>query len=99
MECSETDPDRLHYLARGGGHVKDSCRGRVGADDAVCEDEGGPGYLMHKAGIAVTGYCGCWLEMIHLGRWTRYGADKEAALDLWVHTVNTDTKTRSEGDI
>lgn len=72
--------------------MKDSCRGRVGVDDAVCEDEGGPGYLMHKAGIAVTGYCGCWLEMIHLGRWTRYGADKEAALDLWVHTVNTDTK-------
>lgn len=64
-------------------------RGHVAADDAVCVDEDGPGGLMYRAGAAGTGHCGCWLETIHLGSWRRSGADREADLDLWVHTVQT----------
>lgn len=87
MECSGTDRDPHHYWAR--GHVRDKRSGHVGVDDAVCVDEGGPGGLMYRAGTAGTGHCGCWLEMVHLGSWRRYGADREAGPDPWVHTVQT----------
>lgn len=87
MECSGTDRDPHHYWAR--GHVRGNRRGDVGADDAVCVDEGGLGDLMYRAAAAGTGCCGCWLETIHLGNWRRFAADREAGLDLWVHTVQT----------
>lgn len=65
MECSGTDRDPRHYWAR--GHVGGNRRGHVGADDAVCADEDGPGGLMYRAGADGTGHCECWLEKIHLG--------------------------------
>lgn len=67
--------------------MRDNCRGHVGADDAVCADEGGPGGLTYRAGAVGREHCGCWLEMIHPGSWRRCAADKEADPDLWVHTV------------
>lgn len=85
MECSGTDRDPHRYWAR--GHVGDNRRGHVGADDAVCVDEGVPGGLTYRAGAAGTGHCGRWLETILLGNWRRSGADREAGLDLLVHTV------------
>lgn len=54
----------------------------MAADDAACVDEGGLGGLTDRAGR-----CGCWVDRIHLGNWRRCGADREADLDLWVHTV------------
>ena len=64
--------------------MRDNCRVHVDADDAVTVY--GPGGPMGRAGAAGTGHCGCWLEKIHLGSWTRCGADRGADLDLWVHT-------------
>lgn len=64
MECSGTDRDP-HRWAR--GHVRGNRRGHVGADDAVCVDEGGPGGLTYRAGTAGTEHCGRWLETVHLG--------------------------------
>lgn len=66
MECSGTGRDPHHYWAR--GHVRGNHTGHVGADDAVCAGEGGPGGLMYRAGTAGKGHCGRWLETIHLGR-------------------------------
>ena len=66
----------------------------MGADDAVCADEGGPGGLTDRAGAAGTGQCGRWLETTHLGSSRRCGADREAGLDLWVHTAQTGQRTR-----
>lgn len=94
MECSGTDRDPHHYLAR--GHVRGNRRGHVGAEDVVCADEGGPGGLTYRAGTAGTGRCGGWLETIHLGSWRRCAADREAGLDLWVHTVQTVTMDKEE---
>lgn len=87
MECSGTDRDPHHYWAR--GHVRDKRSGRVGVDDAVCADGCGPGGLTYRAGTVGKGHCGCWLETVHLGRWRRCDADREADLDPLVHTVQT----------
>lgn len=65
MECSGTDRDPHHYWAR--GRVRGNHRGHVGADDAVCADEGGPGGQRCRAGTAGTGHCGRLLETIHPG--------------------------------
>ena len=87
MECSGTERDRHHYWAS--CHAEDKRSGHVGVGDAVGADGGAPGDLMYKAGAAETGHCGGWLEMVHLGSWRRCGADREADLDPWVHTVRT----------
>lgn len=84
MECSGTDQDHHHYWAK--DRVRGNHRVHVGADDAVCVDEGDPGDLTYMVGVAGKGHCGCWLETTHLGSWRRSGADREAGLDLWVHT-------------
>lgn len=85
MECSGTDRVPRRYWAK--GRVRDKRSGRVGVDDAVCADGGGPGGLTGKAGAAGIGRCERWLETVHLGSWRRYGADREADQDPGVHTV------------
>lgn len=66
----------------------------MAAADAACVDEGDLGGLTDRAGC-----CGCLVDRIHLGNWRRCGADREADLDLLVHTVRAkemDTENKEE---
>lgn len=76
--------------------MKGSRRGGVGvAAAAACVDGGGPeSCQLHRTGTAGTWHCGYWQEKVDRGSWRKYGADRGADQDLWVHTGYTREKEK-----